>query len=358
MFRLLDKYILKKQLVTFFFVVFILLTIITVIDITEKMEKYVSNNLSLAEVVGYYINFIPFIANLITPLTAFIATVYITSRLAGHTEIIAMLSSGMSFRRMLVPFMIGGLIIASLNIWFTGWVIPTSNRAKLDFEIKYLEKMFIFSERDVHIQTAPDEYTYLRSFNNTTNIGQAFSLEIIKKNELKEKLQARLIQWDDETKKWKLKDWKYWKMEGEKEIVETGVELDTILAITPEDFSNDYRRYDGMTTPQLNEYIELLKVRGASNVEVYEVEKYVRYTSPFTVLILTFMGVIVSSRKSRGGTGFRIALGFMLSFVFILCFILAKSIAEVGDMEPAFAVWIPNIIFGFISLLMYKNVPK
>ncbi len=356
--RLLDWYILKRLLITFFFVVFILVIIIVVIDITEKMGKFSANDLGFTDVLGYYLDFIPFIANLITPITIFIATVYVTSRMAEHTEIIAMLSSGMSFRRLLVPYLYGALIIGSLNFYFTGWVIPNSNRDRLDFEIKYLEKTFFFSERDVHLQVGPRDFFYLRSYNNSTTIGQQFTLERMEGTELKEKLFSRLIQWNQEKEVWILKDWKSWKMDGEKEIVETGESMDTVLSIRPEEFSNDYRRYDGMTLNELNDYIGRLKSRGAGNVEVYEVEKYVRFTSPFAVLILTFMGITVSSRKSRGGTGFRIALGFLLSFLFIMCFILTKSIAEVGDLNPALSVWIPNILFGSISLLMYKSVPK
>jgi len=164
--------------------------------------------------------------------------------------------------------------------------------------------------------------------------------------------------WNEESQKWKINDWRHWTMKDESEIVTTGKEMDTTLAINPKEFSNNYRQFDGMTLTELDEYIIKLKERGAGNIEVYEVEKFVRFTSPFTVIILTMMGVIVASRKSRGGTGFRIALGFLLSFIFILCFILTKSIAEVGDLDPMLSVWIPNIIFGVIALFMYKNVPK
>ena len=355
---IIDRYILKRLLITFFFVVFILILIITVIDITEKMGKYVANDLSFLEVGGYYLRFIPFIANLITPITAFIATVYTTSRLAGQTEIIAMFSSGLSFRRMMVPYLLGALIIGSLNFYLTGWVIPTSNRAKLDFEIAYLEKTFIFSERDVHIQVGENDFMYIRSYNNNTNIGQQFTLEHIEGNEVTEKLSARQMNWDEENQTWNLKTWKHWKLVDDVPITESGAQLDTAVAISPKEFGNDYRRFDGMSIIELSNYIDTLKSRGASNVAVYEVEKYVRFTSPFTVLILMFMGVIVSAKKSRGGTGFRIALGFFLSFVFILFFVLTKSIAEVGDLNPALSVWIPNTIFGVISLIMYKTIPK
>ena len=356
--RLLDRYIFKRLLITFFFVVFILMLIIVVIDVTEKMEKFTNHELGWLVVIDYYLDYIPFIASMITPLTAFIATVYITARMAGHSEIIAMLSSGMSFKRMIIPYLLGAIVIGGLNFYLTGWIIPKSNRDKLEFEIKYLEKPFVYSERDVHLQEGSDIYIYLRGYNNNSNEGQQFTLEKMEGNTLKEKLSARSIVWKEEIQKWKIKDWKHWTMEDEKEVVTTGKEMDTTLAINPKEFSNNYRQFDGMTLTELDEYIIKLKERGAGNIEVYEVEKYVRFTSPFTVIILTMMGVIVASRKSRGGTGFRIALGFLLSFIFILCFILTKSIAEVGDLDPMLSVWIPNIIFGTIALFMYKNVPK
>ena len=345
-------------MVTFFFVVFILMLIIVVIDITEKMEKFVSNDLGFVEVFAYYMDYVPFIASMITPLTSFIATVYITARMAGHTEIVAMLSSGMSFKRMMLPYVLGAIVIGGLNFYLTGWIIPESNRDKLEFEIKYLEKPFVYSERDVHLQEASNIYLYLRGYNNNTNVGHQFTLERVNGTTLEEKFSARSIVWKEEEQKWTAKNWRHWTMEGEKEVVTTGQELDTVLAIHPKEFSSDYRQYDAMTLTQLDEYIEKLKERGAGNIAVYEVEKFVRFTSPFTVLILTLMGVIVASRKSRGGTGFRIALGFLLSFIFILCFILTKSIAEVGDLDPMLSVWIPNIIFGSVALFMYKNVPK
>lgn len=355
---LLDRYILKKLLITFFFVVFILMTIVTVIDITEKMEHYIKHELNWVQVGSYYLDFVPFIASMITPLTAFIATVYITSRMAAHTEIIAMLSSGMSFKRLMVPYIVGALIIGGLNFYLTGWIIPDSNKDRIDFEVKYHNKPYVYTEKDVHLQVGSNVYLYLRQFSSSTNTGFDFTLERIENTQLLEKLYAKEITWIDTLKKWRMRDWRHWEMEGEKEIVTTGESADTTLSITIKEFANDYRRYDGMTLPELDSYISKLKSRGAGNVEVYEVEKYVRYTSPFTVLILTFMGVIVSVRKSRGGTGLRIAIGFVISFAFILCFILTKSIAEVGDLDPALAVWIPNILFGSISIFMYKTVPK
>lgn len=365
--RILDRYIIKKILTTFFFVALILVTIISVIDMAEKMEKFSNNNLSALDVMGYYMNFIPWIGGLITPITVFIATVYITSRLASHSEIVAILSSGISFRRILFPYFLGSLVIAAITFYLNGWVIPKSNRARLAFELQYFQNKYYFDQRNIHIQVASDVYLYIQNYNNQTNIGYQFTLERFSDNRLVEKLTADNIQWDTTKHKWILRQWKR-KMIDEMfqvknqhssdSILNYGSAIDTTLAITPKDFENDKRKYDGMTIPELDEHIAKLKFRGASGVEFYEVEKYTRYSLPFTIFVLVFMGVIVSSRKIRGGTGFQIALGFLLSFVFILFFMMSRTFAEAGSLSPIVAVWIPNVIFSIISIGMYRMAPR
>ena len=356
--KIIDRYILKRFLGSFLFVVFILVLVIVVIDLTEKMDKYVTAELTTLEIMGYYKNFIPFVANLITPITTFIATVFVSAKMAGHTEIIAILSSGVSFRRMLLPYFIGASLIAIASFFLTGWIIPNSNKHRLAFEIEYLERKYYFDQTNIHMQIAPSIYLYMRNYNNTSNTGYRFTLERLEGTEIMEKLSADRIEWNDELGKWKLKNWNCRKFIEDAEVITEGKEMDTTLAIHPQEFENQHRNFEGMTINELEEHIVKLKLRGATNVEIFEVEKYVRLASPFTVLILTFMGTIVASRKRRGGAGFQIALGFLLSFIFILFFMMTKTIAEAGSMDPAFSVWIPNLIFGFISLVMYKFVPR
>ncbi|MBK5278544.1 MAG: LptF/LptG family permease [Bacteroidia bacterium] len=365
--KILDKYILKKILTTFFFVVLIIVAIIVVIDITEKMDKFSENNLSKVVILGYYMDFIPWIAGLIAPITVFIAIVYVTSRMAGQTEIIAILSSGVSFKRFLLPYFFGAMLIASMSFVFNGWLIPKSNRSRLSFETQYFNRNNYFSTRNLHLQLEPDVYLYIQSYNNQTNIGFQFTLEKFKNNELLEKLTADQIQWDSTKMKWSLHWWKIHrvgKIFDVKNILDSGVsltsgdKLDTTLAISPKDFENENRKYDGMTIPELQQHIDKLKFRGSTGVEAYEVEKYIRFASPFTIFVLVFMGVIVSARKNRGGTGFQIALGFFLSFIFILFFMMSRTFAEAGSLSPLIAAWIPNVVFGVISLGMYKYVPR
>jgi lipopolysaccharide export system permease protein len=377
--KLLDKYILKQFLSTFFFVVVILLAVISVIDMTDKMDKFAKAQLTSGQIFGYYLDFIPWIGSLVTPITIFIATVYVCSRMAGRTEVIAILSAGISFRRMMLPYFMGSLVIAALSFALNGWVIPNSNKSKLAFEVQYLKNKYYYDKQNIHIQVAPDVYLYMKSYNNTNNTGYQFTLERFQDNKMIEKLTASRVEWDTAKQKWTLRDWRIHNvqsifettsgpeakpgLETSKRIVttdsiKTGSTLDTALVIHPKEFESDYRKYDGMTLNELNKYIKTLRSRGSTGIEVYEVEKYTRYTAPFTIFILVFMGVIVSSRKSRGGTGLQIALGFLLSFIFILFFTLFRTFAENGSMPPQISVWIPNIIFGIISLIMYKYVPR
>jgi len=377
--KLIDKYIIKQFLTTFFFVVVILLAVISVIDMTDKMEKFAKAQLTAWQILGYYGNYIPWVGSMITPITIFIATVYVTARMAGRTEIIAILSSGVSFRRMLVPYFVGAFVVAVISFALGGWVIPKSNKSKLAFEVQHLKGKFYYDKRNIHIQVAPDVYLYMQSYNNTTHTGYHFSMEKFEHNKLVEKLTGTRIEWDSAKQKWLIHDYKIRKIDAifektgnvaddsPKENDErpntlgrrgTGATLDTALVIHPKEFENDYRKYDGMTTDELSEYIKTLKSRGSAGVEAYQVEKYTRYAHPFTIFILVFMGVIVSSRKSRGGTGLQIALGFLLSFIYILFFTLFRTFAENGQWPPQLSVWIPNIVFGLISIFMYKYAPR
>ncbi|HYG03163.1 MAG TPA: LptF/LptG family permease [Chryseosolibacter sp.] len=439
--KLLDKYILKQFLSTFFFVVLILLSVIAVIDMTDKMDKFAKAGVSAGEIASYYVDYVMWIGSLITPITIFIATVYVCSRMAVRTEVIAILSSGVSFMRFLVPFFFGAFVVAVLSFFLSGWIIPNSNKSRLAFDVEHLKSKFYYDKRNIHIQVAPDVYLYLQSYNNTIHTGYHFTMERFENNRLVEKMTGTRIEWDSTTQKWKVRDYRIRKIdavfestsnseienedildvdsiptkniaikrdtlkdarllkekpkredkprsktktelkkpkasattttvntERPKRIIakkqsspekyQAGAVIDTALVIHPKEFESDYRKYEGMTLPELNAYIKTLRARGSAGVEVYQVEKYTRYSSPFTIFILVFMGVIVSSRKSRGGTGLQIALGFLLSFIFILFFMLFRTFAENGQWPPQISVWIPNITFAIISLAMYKYVPR
>lgn len=354
----LDWYILKRFLSSFFFVMFILIAIVSVIDLTEKNDEFIEHNLGFFEIAGYFINFIPYIANFIMPIIVFIAAVFTTSKMAQHTEIIAILSSGVSFRRMLVPFMVGAIIIGAGSFILNAYLLPNANKERRDFELAYIKNPYRNLDRNIHIKVGPTSYAYLESYNNTDDTGYKFTLETIDNNQLMAKLSARRIAWDTASNSWHLTDWEKRILEGRKEVYSTGQQLDTLINLAPSDFGTTYHLQETFTLPELNDYIDLLRSRGADNIVMYEIEKYFRFMAPFAALILTFIGVIMSARKSRGGSGLMIAMGFGLAFVYIILYVFTKSIAEAGSMPPLIAVWIPNLLFSLIGLLLYRNIPR
>jgi lipopolysaccharide export system permease protein len=366
--KLLDRYILVKILSTFFFVLLILVAIIVVIDLTEKVDKFTQNNLSTLTVLGYYMDFIPWIAGLISPIIVFIAIVYVTGRLAAHTEIIAMLSSGISFPRLLVPYFFAAFIIASITFALNGWIIPRSNKTRLDFELTYFKNKYYFDRKNIHMQIEPNVYLFIQNYNNQNNTGYQFTLEKFDdNNRLVEKLTAENIAWDTTKKVWHLKIWRRKFVDSlflvrnnpsMFDLRTTGADLDTALNIKPVDFENEEGKYDGMTIPELSEHIAKLKFRGATGVETFEVERHIRFAAPFTIFVLVFMGVLVSARKSRGGTGFQIVMGFILAFIFLIFFLLTRTFAETGALPPFLAAWLPNITFAIIAAFMYRYVPR
>jgi lipopolysaccharide export system permease protein len=357
--KILDRYLIKNFLITYVFVAFVIVLIICMIDYTEKVDDFLNKKAPLKEIIiDYYFNLIPYWINYISPLMVFIATVFFTSRIAARTEVIAMLSSGISFGRMLLPYMIGASVLGFLTFLQVGWVLPLANKIRNNFEKTYVKSEFYFSGRNVHITIAPDVYAYLESYNTSSKTGNKFTMETIKGNNLVQKFSADKIVWQPQKKKWTLQNYQIRTLDSLGEKITTGVEIDTTINLFPRDFESDYNLFETFTLPELNAYIELLKSRGADGLEVYLIEKYIRFTQPFAILILTAIGVIVSARKSRKGVGWQIALGFMLAFVYILFFLLSKGVAEAGTINTLLAVWLPNIIFSFIGVILYKTLPR
>lgn len=358
--KILDKYILVRFLTSFFFVVLLLLAIIIMIDITEKNEDFIKSGLSFGQIlIQFYLYYIPYIANMISPLIIFIAAVFVTSRMASHTEIIAILNSGVSFARFLFPFFLGSTIIAIATFFLIGWIIPKSNKAMVTFENKYLKNKFYFEGRDVHIKISPTNYVYLESYNNQIHTGYQFTLEKIENGKLMSKLKASRIVWNAEKKKWSVEDYLIRNFTGMgKQTIIRGALMDTTINMKPSDFESKYMHQEILNFNELNDYITELKDRGAENVEMYEIEKYERYAYPFAVIILSIFGVIVAARKARGGTGFQIAFGFILAFVYLIFVILSRSFATSGVISAMMAAWIPNILFSIIGLVMYRFMPR
>lgn len=357
--KILDRYILFKFLKTFVFVVAILIAVICVIDYTEKSDDFIEHNLSLSKILfEYYLNYIPFMANTLSPICVFITTVFVTSRMASHTEIVAMMSSGMSFRRLLMPYWAGAFILGTITFFMVGWIIPKAAKVKVDFEIAYVKSPFFFNDRNIHLQENDSVFVYMESYNNRSKSGYKFTMEKIVGKELKEKLYGDRIQWVDSTESWHLKSYGVHYFNGKNERMIKGSKMDTVLTLHPKDFESKHKIYETLTFDELDEFINDQLERGLGNVGRLQNEKYERYAYPFAIIILTTMGVIVSSRKSRRGTGFQIAFGFLLAFIYIIFVILSRNIAQSGAVSPMVSAWIPNMTFTGIAGLLYYLMPK
>ena len=331
-----------------------------VIDFVEKNDDFISKKVPLkAVLLLYYLNLAPYWANYISPLMIFISTVFFTAQLAAHTEIIAILGSGTSFLRLMRPYLLAASIVAIFSFAMVGWILPRANKTRINFLNTYINDKYFFAARDFHIAVAPNVYAYMSSYNNENKTGYDFTLEKIIDNKLIEKLSSRRIEWQDSTKKWRMYDFKIRKIGILKDQLTIGnTTKDTTVNLSPKDFESETFLQETLTIPELDAKIALLKSRGSEGIETYQIERYQRYATPLAVLILSAMGLIVSARKARGGVGFQIAIGFVLAFVYILFYIMAKGIAESGSMPPLLAVWLPNIVFSVIGTLMYFTVPR
>jgi lipopolysaccharide export system permease protein len=357
--KILDRYILKRFLVTYFFVVAILISVIVVVDYTEKSDDFIKHNLSFGYIFSeYYLNYIPFMANTLSPIAVFIAVVFMTAKLASHSEIIAILSSGVSFNRLLMPYFVGSILLSAITFYMIGWVIPDSAKIKVEFQNKYLKNPFYFDDRDVHYRISDSTYVYMESYNNRMHTGYRFTLEKIREDELLAKLSAERVAWDSIKQKWSIEKYQVQEFNGLNEKIFTGTNLDTALGLTPKYFESNYNLEETMTFAELEAFIQEQKMRGVGNIERFLNTKYERYAYPFAIILLTLMGVIMSAKKSRRGTGFQIALGFLLAFIYILFVIMSRSVASGGNVDPMLAAWLPNISFSVITVFLYFSVQK
>jgi lipopolysaccharide export system permease protein len=357
--KILDAYILKRYLSTFAFVVAMLTVVLCAIDFTEHNDFFIERKPALKAIIfDYYLNFIPYILNLISPIVVFIATILVTARMASHSEIIAMLSGGISFLRILVPFMVGATFLGLIIFYVNGWLLPPASKTRVAFELKYFNSTFYYNDRNVHLKIAPTCYAYLESYNNMIHEGYMFTLEEIEGNDLRKKLKAERIKWEPEVGKWRVLNYSIQSFQDSIETFTAGEQLDTLINLSPEDFENKHLYESTLTVSELDEYIKLLKERGAESTALFEIEKQARYAYPFTIIMLTVIGVIVASRRAREGIGFKIAFGFTLAFAYILLFMLGKGAAQAGTFTPVMGVWLPNFLFLLIGLFMYWRVPK
>ncbi len=354
-----DIYIIKKFLGTYFFAILIIISIAVVFDISEKVEDFIEKSAPLSAIVfDYYMNFIPYFANLFSSLFTFIAVIFFTSKMAYNTEIIAILSSGVSFRRMMYPYFISALIIALLSFALMAYIIPPANATRKDFEYKYIKNPIRNTDKDIHLQIEPGLFIYMKSYNTTNDVGYKFAMERFEDGILKSKLISDYVKWDSTAAKWTIRNYYIRDIDGLNEKISKGSKIDTTLNMVPEEFKRMKNFTETMNLPQLNAYIEQQYMQGADNVVELLIDKYSRFAYPFSTFILTLIGVALSSRKVRGGIGMHIGFGLLLSFSYILFMRFTTMFAISGSMNPLFAVWLPNIIYTIISIFLYRLAPK
>lgn len=333
--------------------------IAVIFDISEKLDDFIERKAPFSAIVfDYYLNFIPYFANLFAPLFVFISVIFFTSRMAANIEIIAILNSGVSFFRLLFPYFISAGLIAGLSFYFNGWVIPHSNKVKLEFENAYIKNPVEFKDRNLHRQISPGVFMYLESYSNAENIGYRFSLEKIENGKKTFYLNSDRILWDSTKGKWQIENYYIRKINGFHEQISSGFSLDTTLSIKPADFKRRLNSIDAMDTPTLNRFIADEKQQGSAYITTYMIEKYRRIAVPFSTFILMVIGVSLSSRKVRGGIGAQLGLGITLSFTYILFMQISNTFAINGSIAPIIAVWIPNLFYTGIAIYLLKMAPK
>jgi lipopolysaccharide export system permease protein len=355
----LDLYIIKKFLGTFFLTLVLFIIIAIVFDITEKLEDFIDQKVSLSEIIfDYYLNFIPYFAVLFTPLFLFVAVIFFTSRMAYRSEIIAILNSGITFHRMLVPYFISAGIITGLNIYANHWLIPNANKTRIAFENAYIGYTPHNNGHDIHMQIAPEEFIYVENFNNDDSTGYKFSYEKFSNGTLYYKLRADKIKWDTANNGWSLKNYMVRTNADMIETLHSGKDTLVDYNFRPKDFEDNLNEIKTMNARELNHVIDKLKMRGADNIAYYEVEKYQRTSFPFAIFILTLIGVSLASRKVRGGIGLHIGIGIAISFAYILFLQFSQTFSTNGDLPAIIGVWIPNLIFGLLAVVLYRRAPK
>lgn len=357
--KIIDSYIVRKYLTTYVFAMAIFAVIIVVFDISERLDDFLKYNAPVNKIVfQYYAGFIPFYLNMLSPLINFIAVLYFTSRMADQTEIVPILSGGMSFNRLLWPYTVGALIIFGVMLVFNLFIIPHTNKLMVDFTNVYIKPIENRTKVSTHMQLDDSTYVYIDNFDNDRKIGYNFVIENFENKQLTEKLMADRIIWDSLSNRWAIEHYTVRKIMGMEEVMESGLRIDTLLDIHPRDFEVYDNVFMAMGMKELNERIEKEKVRGAGHMTTMLVEKYKRYVYPFSAFVLTLMGVALSSKKVRGGIGLSLGIGIGLSFTYMVFMQFSTTFSLQGGLHPFIGVIIPNVIFGVLALILVRRAPK
>jgi lipopolysaccharide export system permease protein len=355
----LDWYIIKKFLGTFFFSIALILLIVVVFDISEKIDDFIEKEAPLKAIIfDYYLNFIPYFGNLFSPLFTFVAVIFFTSKMANNTEIISILSSGVSFNRFLRPFMLSAGLLAVISFTLGNFIIPPANSERLNFENTYIKNPYKNRDRDIHLQIMPGQFIYMQSYNTKRNIGYKFSMEKFENNRLKEKLFCSYIKWNETEEHWVVHDYFKRKIEHLSEEIVEGDTLVLDINLHPNDFNVRRSMVETMNMFELHHFIQEERMKGSKNLVFHIIEQQKRLAFPFATLVLTLVAVAMASRKVRGGIGLHLGAGLLISFAYILFMQISTTFATNGDLSPVIAVWIPNLLFASLGMYLLKKAPK
>ena len=355
---IIDRYILGKFLGTYFLATILLLLVIAMFDITEKLDAFLTAPLK-ETLFDYFASFLPYFANQLSPLFVFISVIFFTTKLADNSEIIAMLSSGITFRRLLRPYMIGAAIIAALTFALSNYIIPPTNVNRIAYTNKYVKNKAVAYGTNIQLMVRPGEVAYFGRFDNTTKQGYRFSLDKFDGKSIVSRLTASSVEYDTTRQyHWKLKDYMIRDFDGMNEKIRRGSTIDSIIPIEPKDFLIASNDQEMLTTPQLTDYIRKQKMRGVANIKKFEIEREKRLAETAAAFILTLIGMSLSSKKVKGGMGINIGIGLGLSFSYILFSTITSSFAVNGYTSPAVAMEIPNIVYLIIGSILYRRASK
>ena len=358
--KIIDWYIIRKFIGTYFFSLILIICIIVVFDLSEKIEKFIVNQAPLNAVVfDYYLRLIPYFASLFSPLFVFITVIFFTSKMAANTEIVAILSSGVSFKRMMYPYFVSAFILASFSLILNLFIIPPSTKIRQDFENKYVRKAYVNNDNNIHFQLNPNEYVYMSSFDTYSGMAQRFSLERHENGELKSKLMSNYARFDTVKNAWHVSEYFIRTInETGSDSISKGNDLDTVINLNYADLASRDNVVEAMDFFELRDYYSQQVSRGAGNTNGILIEQHQRVAMPFSTFILTLIGVSLSSRKVRGGIGLHIGLGIGMGFTYILFMQFSKMFVQGGLTSAGIAVWIPNMLFAIVAFVLYKIAPK
>lgn len=367
MIKKLDWYVLKKYFATTFFMVMIFSLISVVIDASEKTDDFVKSGLSTFQIITqYYVGFVPFIISMIFPLMVFIAVIFFTSKMAGRSEIVAVLAGGIRFTRFMRPYITGALLLGGFFWYATQYLIPKANVIRGDFQTRYIDSkssyeigQYYSKGSNFYLRVDTNTYAAFRNYDTTSKTAtQGFFMERFNNNQMVYNLRADYIRWDTASRQWELKNVVERNINGLKETQTITPTKKIKLAVKPTEIRPDKYLKDKMTTPELRQFVRAEELRGSEGLNEYKVELYRRDATPFSVIILTLIGAVVASRKIRGGSGLHLAIGIVTAAIFVVMDKFSLTFSTKGNFPPMLAAWTPNLIFSIVLVWLYRIAPK